>query len=135
MSQHTKEPWFVNVSRQDEEYPFVTVVDAEGRTLFQCMNYRDRPKETALSNAQRIASCVNACQHYSTEDLEDVGEHLSGVLFDTRTRCAELIAQRDELLAALNKLVELVESCDPYGNLPVSTLGDARKAIAKAVQL
>lgn len=52
-------------------------------------------------DARRIVACVNACKHYSTEDLEEVGEHLSGVFAYTRGRCAELIAERDQAVRAL----------------------------------
>lgn len=57
--------------------------------------------EAEEANARRIVACVNACQNFTTKDLEEVGENFSGVLADTRKRCAELVAQSDELLAAL----------------------------------
>lgn len=51
--------------------------------------------------ARRIVACVNACKHYTTEDLEDVGENLSGVFVDVRARCAELVEQLDQAVRAL----------------------------------
>lgn len=63
--------------------------------------YGDSEGYPEAGNARRIVACVNSCKNYTTEDLEEVGENLSSVFADVRARCADLVAQRDELLAAI----------------------------------
>lgn len=85
---HTPEPWHCS--------------DCIISTEYQLGTDEYVAKAEAISDARRIVACVNACKHYTTEGLEDVGENLSGVFADVRARCAELVAQRDELLAAID---------------------------------
>lgn len=132
MSQHTQEPWAVNVTRQEEEYPCVTVIDASGRTLFQCVSYHDRPPETALGNASRIVGFINSGRGLATYDLEKTG--LVGAV---GYQLINLEAQRDDLLAALEKLTAEIKSIHESGDVGRCLEGlllFSELAIAKAVQ-
>lgn len=123
MSQHTKEPW------RHQRYKI------ESSLIVSCADASRIIAEVKFEDdARRIVAAVNACQHYSTEDLEEVGEHLSGVLVDTRKRCAELIAQRDELLAVLKMVVKYFGQTQIVNQELKTAIAGANFAIAKAVQ-
>lgn len=107
MSQHTPEPW--SYANGDGHYDGAVVIIGGRMTPRSPLAHIRDICGDAEADARRIVACVNACKHYRTEDLEEVGENLSGVFADTRERCAELIAHRDELLAALKRAEPLVE--------------------------
>ena len=60
---------------------------------------------TNKANARRLVACWNACDGVSTESLETGELNVS----DLTDRNVELANERDELLAALRKLVEWSE--------------------------
>ena len=80
------------------------------------------------ANARRIAACWNACEGLSIEALED----------DAPRKLREdrdlILAQRNELLAALKEVVSAEEarSWGVFGVDQKSPLKQARAAIAKA---
>ena len=116
MSKHTQEPWKV-CHWKDDRRGFEIADRNQNRVGF----------DMTEANARRIVACVNACAGLPTEQLESSppGGVLNGV--------AGLIAQRDELLAALEIIAASEEFhgdsfvCD-FGTLQ----GVARAAIAKA---
>lgn len=76
-------------------------------------------------NARRLAACWNACDGLPTESLEKLGT-LDRASVEMNVFRAHLLAQRDELLAALHRME----------NHPASRIDElpemARAAIAKA---
>ena len=134
MSKHTPEPWKINHDDSTEEWSIVT---NQYGSIVANVNEETGPelagsipvmrKMPGMENARRIVACVNACAGLPAEQLEV--SPLSGVL----NGVAGLIAQRDELLAALEIIAAYEEFhgdsfvCD-FGTLQ----GVARAAIAKA---
>ena len=56
----------------------------------------------AMANSERIAACWNACQGIDTADLKSGSVSIINKLHDEAAKL--VLAQRDELLAALNLL-------------------------------
>ena len=128
MSKHTQEPWVLFevgdrvkhfCPASEKEKTSILTVTLEDGTAFGAVYSEE--------DARRIVACVNACAGLPAEQLEvsPLGGVLNGV--------AGLIAQRDELLAALEIIAASEEFhgdsfvCD-FGTLQ----GVARAAIAKA---
>lgn len=65
----------------------------------------------AEANMRRLAACWNACEGLPTEFLEKHGVTRSGIAKGVD----DLTRQRDELLAALKKLLPLVEDYQDEG--------------------
>lgn len=111
MSKHTKEPWRLwndgngIISSASEKFK-------RGGIALLCTNELISKNESE-ANASRIVACVNACEGFMTGELETVS-HMGETLldaFDLRNRReADLIAQRDELFKALEKLSGDVEA-------------------------
>lgn len=96
MSNHTQEPWVLFevgdrvkhfCPASEKEKTSILTVTLEDGTAFGAVYSED--------DARRIVACVNACAGLPTEQLE--ASPLGGVL----NGVAGLIAQRDQLLAAL----------------------------------
>lgn len=79
---------------------------------------------SADENARRLAACWNACDGIDTEHLERHG------LPDFAQKISGLVAQRDEMLEALNGILIRVADDEDYG--PDHAVTVARAAIAKA---
>lgn len=105
MSEHTKEPWALYRNGQ-------SVGGAKGRAVCDVWPRDDdqTASEEGRSNARRIVACVNACAGLETEVLDNIvtlGETLLD-RFELRNRQEkEIKAQRDELLAALEGMIEV----------------------------
>ena len=121
MSKHAQEP--CGVFQYASGDVFVSYKEAS----FHICEIGSEDDDSVIPDARRIVACVNACAGLPTEQLESSppGGILNGV--------AGLIAQRDELLAALEIIVASEEFhgdsfvCD-FGTLQ----GVASAAIAKA---
>ena len=136
MSKNTSELWSVVpgfypgfVEIFGASFKISVVTHAADISLVESMN--------RIEDARRIVACVNACAGLPTEKLESspLGGVLNGV--------AGLIAQRDELLAALEAFTSAQDakrSASGNGAGPIAAaIGDlviaeerARAAIAKA---
>ncbi len=93
--QHTPTPW--GFSRDDENGVEFNITSDKWYVAVCC----DEPGNgTSQSNARRVVACVNACAGIPTDDLEQCP---SGGLFHIADHANELVKQRDELLAALEK--------------------------------
>lgn len=98
--QHTPEPWRQylwngnTVSRH--------VYGAGGETIALVM------RSNGESDARRIVACVNACAGVSTGDLETAPGYKAAIEGFHEQRAAKLSAeaQRDQLLAALERIAE-----------------------------
>lgn len=138
MSKHTPEPWILSDLFEDEYgYPAVAIGYCEpefepGGAVFteEAIANVSGMHWDAKANARRIVAAVNACKYYTTEELEEVGEHLSGVLVDTRKRCAELVSERDELLAIIKDLQESASYWSEY-DVPIGIAERINAAVAK----
>ena len=95
---HSSEPWCTDQMSHEEPLMDITIIAANDDRVAKVW-IDDAPVEDFNArqrlNARRIVACVNACAGLPTEQLEPspLGGVLNGV--------AGLIAQRDELLAAL----------------------------------
>lgn len=100
MSKHTPEPWVI-WNGGDGIMMYGAREPKRGGVALMCCNELVSGR-TAIANARRIVACVNACAGLPTEQLESspLGGVLNGV--------AGLIAQRDELLAALEGVLAVV---------------------------
>lgn len=90
-----------NLTLQSAE--LVKPVSVNGCTVTMCLFNANEVVEAwagSTEAAQRIVACVNACSGASTELLE------KGMRHDWAELMTELETQRDELLAALEKLYE-----------------------------
>lgn len=76
------------------------------------------PDTKAEENSRRLTACWNACEGISTENLED-----NLPVKELAQQYNEAIRQRDELLAALEEIVQHTGLGHPIANF-------ARKAIA-----
>lgn len=121
---HTPEPWEVTdlrYIRQSNEPRHVVA--------------RASKMDGMEANARRIVACVNACAGISTELLECPGGNVAKV-------AGRLMKQRDELLAALERLLEGTMSMPNRGrstegkwttiNALTSSVDSAKAAIAAA---
>ena len=84
---------------------------------------RDYSEPDTRASARRLVACWNACEGLPTEVLEhaaSTGDSLGGHI--------KLTAQRDELLAALKRVVQADDACV----LRQEDIERARAAIAKA---
>lgn len=126
MSEHTPEPWVMS-TKADGNWWHISAGNQAIAAVHAASKKRNEPYASMFeANASRIIACVNACAGLPTEQLESspLGGVLNGV--------AGLIAQRDELLAAL----ELAESAYRLNVItdgePSSILDAMQRAIAKA---
>lgn len=78
-------------------------------------------------SARRLAACWNACEGIDTEDLEAGTVSIIQKLHDQAAK--DVLAQRDELLAALERLIA---SGDVRDAAEKGAITQARAAIAKA---
>ena len=102
MSEHTKEPWNADVSITDKngwELPkqIVTISSGEKLIARYSTDYGEFPCDSENeANARRIVACVNACDGYSTEALEEPGGFMKSF--------GDALEQRDKLLEALRRI-------------------------------
>ncbi len=97
MSNHTPEPWFVaekNKVRLDCAY---LIRPLDGKNY----EYGAALAATNQGDARRIVACVNELAGLTTEQVED------GVFTKMRDDRDSLIKQRDELLAALQGMIDI----------------------------
>ena len=93
---------------------------------FVCqMSHHPAQRAQAAEYARRIVACVNAC-----EGLPDAGLK-PGILMRQAAHEQELIAQRDELLAALELVVSEMDK-STRANVLLRIHENAKAAIAKA---
>ena len=109
MSKHTQEPWRVGTSGSivaNEPVPGIS-------GSYDSLDYGGYLVGESItpSNAERIAYCVNACAGISNEDLDDIT--LNGGMLSPRQEIAELAINRDELLQALKKFMDVFSNVPP----------------------
>ena len=102
---HTPEPWRLYRNNQ-------SVGDAVGNAVCDVWPRCDAQlaSEEGKANARRIVSCVNACIGIGTEALEKMPNPF-GVLLSTKS-FKDIIAQRDELQAEVDELLDLLQSLE-----------------------
>ena len=102
MSNHTPEPWSLleagdSIKHQvpvSSDRTSILTIATEGAIAFGAVYSAD--------DARRIVACVNACRGLSTDELEQHGL-VSAVGYEL----IELTKQRDELLAALQGMIDI----------------------------
>ncbi len=107
MKQHTNEPWHAAEIARDSD-TFVKICHANGGTIAKLWIDVDDSdfSDGQRADARRIVACVNALRGVPTEELE---RHHLAHAGEVRFRI-EMTRQRDELLAALEKLSGDVEA-------------------------
>ncbi len=124
--EHTKEPWRIvchtcETPADIEDGDDYTITGADGTAIAFEPTRRD---PNCGAYARRIVACVNACAGISDEELEIVADG-----DETLKLCfARLTKQRDELVAALKKIVATPHMGQDIYTL--SALDIATKAIA-----
>lgn len=122
-NKHTPEPWVaIPGGRHDPEVIITTQhrIDMSlGEICGMDVEFTGKHGEEQKANACRIVACVNACAGISTENLED-----NLPIKELARRYNETLKQRDELLAALENIVEMNPA------LPMGMMEAAESAIA-----
>lgn len=91
----------------------------------------EREFEETRENARRLVACWNACEGLATETLERLGT-LDRANVARDARHVEALAQRDELLAALETIVKSLADQDDEGMIEhAEPMIRARAVIAK----
>ena len=110
MSKHTPEPWKISHDDSTEEWSIVTnqhgsiIANVNEETGPELVGYTPVVRKMpGIENARRIVACVNACAGARTEALEH-REHLLKAVDDD---IARLTAQRDQLMAALQGMIDI----------------------------
>lgn len=121
---HTPEPW-----RTDGGYSW----GKQGGQFAVCNDNDALMVTTAVgndgANARRVVACVNACEGIETDRLEKfLGAETQRSIIRMSGSLAEITRQRDELLAALERLSFAAECRD-------NTMGDACRLIAVKAEL
>ncbi|MDM5134029.1 hypothetical protein OB953_00180 [Aeromonas salmonicida] len=126
MKQHTNEPWHAAEIARDSD-TFVKICHANGGTIAKLWIDVDDSdfSDGQRADARRIVACVNALRGVPTEELE---RHHLAHAGEVRFRI-EMTRQRDELLAALEGMLQWVAYAPPHD---LSYLDRAHAAIAKA---
>lgn len=91
-AQHTQERLEVEDATNEDGRAYLTI---KGKRLALGAIFNLQLRGNTLNDARRLAACWNACDGISTEHLERHG------LPDFAQKISDLVAQRDELLAAL----------------------------------
>lgn len=102
---HTKEPWSLGSS----DLP-VSSLSIHGGSRKHTTIARFTPTEVmpeTIANARRIVACVNACATISTENLESMDSVVGAVMKQADAEIKKVKQQRDELLAALESLIDM----------------------------
>ena len=107
MSKHTPEPWYC----QDNGTYFDIYGDNDQQRIGDtCASSCDGNRGLGDINARRIVACVNACEGMETEHIENqsmLGETLIDRFNLLKREVGELTKQRDELLAALQGMIDI----------------------------
>lgn len=127
MSSHVPGPWSRDRSHQ--------IVDGNGQIVYvDNFTFGSHRTEESQANTKRIIACVNACEGFTTEELEGANLHS-----DSMGLLREILAEKrrcDELLAALEGLLEDAEAVasviPAYGKS--KKIARARMAIGNAAE-
>jgi hypothetical protein len=129
MSEHTKEPWSYELDTGSDLriYSETNPGIVDGCGCCGSPNCDD-------ADARRIVACINACAGFDTELLENIlmlGDTLKRRFKTLTDSESELQKQRDELLAALELIIERFGHCqNDYAFSKRIALDKARTAIA-----
>ena len=132
--QHTPTPWFVSRITSSK----LDIIDNEGFHIARCsadkIGKGNSIVANAVPNSRRIVACVNACDGFSSEVLENVtllGDTILSRFENQSETFSKIEQQRDELLAALIQAKALIESAVPFEG---DVMRQIKAAIAKAEQ-
>lgn len=120
MSKHTKGPWHIVEGRTHGSLEVFS-----GDTAIAEI-WRRGNASLEMANAQRIVACINACEGFSTEELE--GANLCKDSIESDAEILALRQQRDELIAALKRWIWLRDT-------PAGFIGKYGKALREAVDI
>lgn len=122
-NKYTPEPW-----RTDAECGFPQDIhDSKGNLFLRCSSDFDN-EIYGEANARRIVACVNACAGCATEVLETAPVGFFNSTYGHPKYLEEITKQRDELLAALDRLAFAAECRD-------NTTGDQCRLIEVRAEL
>ena len=119
MSNHTKAPWMFDGK-------VVYALNKKGVNVFSAFVQDGETDEDELkANARRIVACVNVCEGISTENLE-----YNLPVKELAQQYNEVIRQRDELLAALEEIVQHTGLGHPIANFARKAIGSVKGGVA-----
>lgn len=101
---HTKEPWSMLDTGRD-----IHINKSGGVGFIGSIHIYEHRAEQCRENARRIVACVNACAGIPTDDLEQCP---SGGLFHLADMANEVVKQRDNLLAFVERVSK--QKVEPY---------------------
>lgn len=143
-NKHTPEPWAIDPDDRPNMHWNNHIVSEANPNIAICFMAHDgtEQNERGEANARRIVACVNACAGISQQYLEELnGETLADkqmVLITQRDEYSllayrrknildEVIKQRDEMLVALEDLIDLYDGRKHEG---IAIVANARATIA-----
>jgi hypothetical protein len=117
MSEHTKEPWFVD--ENNIHIGSIATLNGDDTGYSEIWHEWHGDEKSHKANARRIVACVNACAEIPTEDLEESSMTILQYMEDQYAEKMELAKQqRDELLAAAKFILKGMDGghikCAPY---------------------
>lgn len=122
MSEHT--PGRIQLAKEFDGH----IMTTDGLAVADCcLDYSSLDHDQQVSNARRLVACWNACEGVSTEALERLGT-LDRARVELDVIRSQAVAQRDELLAALQGVAAIAHS----GGLVEMPESDALIAIRRA---
>lgn len=125
--EHTQGTWRVT-GTGTIRYIDVAVGNGMVQEVATCMRTEYGDME---ANARRIVACINACSHIPTDRLEmAMPGQMKSSLDGLCDSVEQLTAQRDELLAVLDSIIDLHDSAS-RGKQVAETIGKARAVIQK----
>lgn len=126
---HTKEPWIICPGgRYDPEVIITTQArldTAKGEICGMDVEFTGNHGVEQVANSRRIVACVNACAGISTDNLE-----INRPVKWLADQYNATIKQRDDLLAALQDMLQVMEQHEQLSGCDCSTGDAARAAIA-----
>ena len=125
---HTKEPWSMLDTGRD-----IHINKSGGVGFIGSIHIYEHRAEQCRENARRIVACVNACAGLPTDTLETIPSWSSAGV----KTLADVVKQRDELLAAAEAIEINAEECMDFDDcmatlVPIDDYHNLIEAIASA---
>jgi hypothetical protein len=117
MESHTKGEWYVSDIMSQEDGEYIYTKHNPYSAIARVYKGENQHSPNAEANAERIVSCVNACEGITNEQLKDMAAYFGkeGRTYYTLVKdMREAQKQRDDLLEALKKIASNNNSAGRY---------------------